>query len=523
MLVHTVPIRHKNHIIFHHNNQHYYANIDNETKLNVFNANLMNIFLEQYEENIGIVRYNDIVNISVLENHDTEITNLPTSLKMLTIMSSMCSYIEFNNCLDIEYISIVKSNISNFPYIRNCTKLKTLILNSSAIRSFNIDYELPDSLNEINLHQNLITNQDFPYDKLLKKLKNKTLKKINLSDNYLVYDHFPEELRIKCNLLRQSTYKFKTINFVNVANVNINNFVHNAMNVVNPANNTPTPNALLSGQNVHLSSINKSVSQSVEVIKNLVKKNKIKIDTLSIDSNSHISYISNILPFLNKKEKIDKNKTSNEIFNILFRNVMHILRNDFVLPTRNTITQLTYKQTFELVWSLLYFKYINNEINISDTADIIITNIKDAYNLCFTGKYNRLINSLVGIVDGVKVGFSESEELQLEFGKLFERLNKDDNDLSQIDVDYLSKKAESFNKAYCDAKEILNYTTDNNVKNAWLDAVLDLAPNPAKFKYKNTEYYKTWDYDVLDLRSKELVGYYDDKTTDVIFLDDISV
>lgn len=90
-------------------------------------------------------------------------------------------------------------------------------------------------------------------------------------------------------------------------------------------------------------------------------------------------------------------------------------------------------------------------------------------------------------------------------------------------MDYLSKKAESFNKAYCDAKEILNYTTDNNVKNAWLDAVLDLAPNPAKFKYKNTEYYKTWDYDVLDLRSKELVGYYDDKTTDVIFLDDISV
>ena len=74
-----------------------------------------------------------------------------------------------------------------------------------------------------NWRNNLITNKNFSYDKLLNKI---TTLKINLSDNHLNYDEFPEKLRLKCNLIRQNTYIHNKIDFGNVGNENIRAFVN---------------------------------------------------------------------------------------------------------------------------------------------------------------------------------------------------------------------------------------------------------------------------------------------------------
>lgn len=81
----------KNHIVFKHANICYSKNIAGDDVENIFNENLMNIFLEQFEENIGKVNYNDIVYISVISNKDNVIRNLPNNLSGLFVMSSTCT------------------------------------------------------------------------------------------------------------------------------------------------------------------------------------------------------------------------------------------------------------------------------------------------------------------------------------------------------------------------------------------------------------------------------------------------
>ena len=96
-LLHTVKKMTKNYIIFNYQNTEYYEPIDNDNKINIFNKNLMNIFLDQFTERIGRVTYDDIIVISVLENHDDIIKNLPNKLKHLIVMSTFCRSLELNN------------------------------------------------------------------------------------------------------------------------------------------------------------------------------------------------------------------------------------------------------------------------------------------------------------------------------------------------------------------------------------------------------------------------------------------
>lgn len=490
MLLKNVKNIHKNHIIFNHNGNEFYEKIDNDNKLNVFNANFMNIYLDQFTETIGTVTYNDIVQISVLENHDIEIKNLPHKLKSLNIMSSTCTKLELSTEVRNNIISITidKSNIRTFPDISNCINLQICKINHSAITEFNINYDLPDFLRELSLQCNLIRNQNFAYDKLLDKIQ--TLK-INLSDNYLKYDDFPEKLRIKCNLIRQETYIHNRISFENVANLNIRNFVYNA-----PNEDTKVIDPLFGGQNVHLSSVNKSVLNSVGLMKEFVNEHNIKITQLSKRVIS-----TRTLDLFDCSAKTDLS-TFHHYFQEDYE-LNRILLKDMEITTVNIITKMTYKATFELIWSIINFKHRLKQLNLDDAVERIKTEIKEGSILCFTGKYNRLVNSMVGIIEGVLVGFSKSEELQLEFGKLIERFNKD--------------KEYTFDKAYCDAKTILEFT-DKNTRQTWLDAIYDLKPDNKKITYNGQKYLKTWDDDVLEIYGKELIGYFEEEK--IIFLCD---
>ena len=493
-LLKNAKLTSKNYIIFVHQNNEYYQYINNDNKLNIFNKDLMNIFLDQFEETIGKVTYDDIVAISVLENRDIVIINLPKKLKYLFIMSSMCRSLELNNevCLNIEHINIDKSNISHFPDISQCIKLKTCNINHSAIDNLHLPYELPNSLVMLNLQGNLIKNDRFSYDKLLNKIENKTIYKVNLSDNYLKYDEFPEKLRVKCNLIRQNTYIHTPIVYENVANTNINYFIQNQIN-------TNDQSSLFSSQNVHLSSINQSVINSVNAIKEFI--NIHNIYPISIQVNAH-HYIPSVISILNSDQELfnyyyTNNKISNSSIDDLFK-----------LSTTHTITKLTCKSTFELIWSILCFKYRKNELNLNDIIDRLDSELIDGSKMCFTGKYNRLINSMVGIIEGVQVGFSKGEELQLEFGKLLKRFNDKNN------VSY------TFDKLICEAKELLQFEP-TKVKQVWMDAVNDLNPDPEFMIYNGSRYLKTWDYDVLDIESKELIGYYMENPEKIVYLSEL--
>ena len=485
MLLKNVKIQHKNHILFKCNNNIYYQEINNDNKLNLFNRNLINIFLNQFEDTLGIVTYDDIVQMSAIENHDTAIIDLPNNLCNLTIMSTMCSRIVFNDNVSssIENISIDKSNITQFPNIRNCRKLKTCKINHSAITDFSIDYDLPDSLFELNLQGNLIKNVNVPFS--YEKLDVKTLFKKNLSDNYLNYDLFPEKLRLKCNLIRQNTYKHNPINFINVRNENIHHFIDGLGQALNPESQ------FFGLQNVHLSSINKSILTSFNNMMEFINKNNIKLKDLKEDTTLEIifNYFNNTCV-----QKLKKNSA--------------FLAN-MALISIHSMTKKTFKETFIIIWSILCFKHEKGLIDLNDAINRIIIEVNDGKGMCFTGVYNRLLNSVVGIIEGVQVGLSEAEELQLEIGKIITNLN----DTSKPDY--------AFNNAICDAKQTLEFVKDVNVKNAWLDAIYDLKPDNEKINYNGTTYLRTWDHDILDLREKDIIGYYNETEQNILFINDL--
>ena len=494
MLLKNVKIQHKNHILFKCNNNIYYQEINNDNKLNLFNRNLINIFLNQFEDTLGIVTYDDIVQMSAIENHDTAIIDLPNNLCNLTIMSTMCSRIVFSDNVSssIENISIDKSNITQFPNIRNCRKLKTCKINHSAITDFSIDYDLPDSLFELNLQGNLIKNVNVPFS--YDKLDVKTLFKKNFSDNYLNYDLFPEKIRLKSNLVRQYTYKHNPINFINVRNENIHHFIGGLGLVVAPIQESP----FFGSQSVHLSSINKSILTSFNNMMEFIEKNNIKLKELN-----EYTILERIINLFNpQKERIINTSIQELKTNSAFVQNMAIL-------TTNSMTKKTYKETFIIIWSILCFKHEKETIDLNDAINRIIVELNDGKGMCFTGVYNRLINSVVGIIEGVQVGLSEAEELQLEIGKIITNLN------DTLKPDY------AFNNAICDAKQTLEFVKDVNVKNAWLDAIYDLKPDNEKINYKGTTYLRTWDHDILDLREKEIIGYYNEAEQNILFINDL--
>lgn len=551
MLLSTVRLIEKNHVIFEHQSNLYYCALNNDNKLRVFSPTYMNIMLEQFHDTIGPVTFHDIVQISVLENRNEEITVLPNKLRCLTILSTMCSRFELTGpvCDNIEEISIDKSNITVFPNIRNCKKLRVCRFNHSAIAAFHVDYPLPSTLKELNLQTNLIKNNlvdQFSYDKLYEPVvEKKTLPRVNLSDNYLTYDHFPEKLRMKCNLVRQGTYKHNRIHFANVGQVNVQNFMQNQHL------NTDPGFGFFSSQNVHLSSINSSVHESVKKLVEYKIANEIPVvcfpNFISVyeERKNHgsdesvfflLDYqrttekwyygLMNTYKWIELPTKVNQGMTDLELFVCFFQTLNHdlqtVLIKDFNLASVNSITKLSYKSTFELIWSIVCHLYrhppsllstteptATHFTNITDCFERFMIEIDDGKHVCFTGKYNRLLNTVVGIINGVRIGISEGEELQLEFSVLVKKIQAN-----------TGNEMYTFSMAYCEAQEILKTVESKDTRDTWMTAVLDLAPDPEPFIFEGKEYLRGWDDTIYDIYGKVETGYYMEESKEIHWLND---
>lgn len=494
----------KNHIYFKHNEIIYQKNLIGENILDVFNRNLMNTFLNQYE-NIGNITYDNIISIYVLENRNQIINDLPSNLMHLTIMSSTCNNLIIPNQTkqNIESIIINKSNISSFPNIDGCNNLKQLKITKSNIQSFNIDYNLSTKLLEFSLSGNNIKNTEeniFSYDKLLNILSLNKFMKFNFSDNYLQYDLFPDLLARRCNLIRQFTYKYHIISFRNVAEENIQNFL--AMQDEQPLTAT---SQILSSQSVHLTSINRSVVKSVETIVSYINSNNIPIFKLPdnfIDDNYTIEYIINYIVNIFNINNIISNNINKKMENMLYYFLNKYKTHDFIsclitslnIETKNSSTGYNYKETFELIFTVICNLIFENKFNKDDLLERLQIEINDSVGMCFTGKYNRLVNSLNGILDGVQIGISKNEEIQMEFESIIKKMNK--NGINRI----------TFNKAIEEACEILY---DSPEKNIWLNALYDYAPEPEQFEIM---YWRTWDDLLFNYDKDCIIGIVENDT-----------
>jgi hypothetical protein len=158
------------------------------------------------------------------------------------------------------------------------------------------------------------------------------------------------------------------------------------------------------GQSVHISSINKAICNSITIINELASKHP---------------QVENPLDYMIKPKNVLK-RVYDYIFSMYGNEITYT--NPSVLEWFNSteihsLHQITFAALFEKVVRII----IHHE-HKEGLIERLREELTEAMGLCFTGRMNRLVNSLSGIVEGIKVSFSIEEQIQLESQKIIERL-----------------------------------------------------------------------------------------------------
>ena len=433
---------------FTKNNQLYTDKLSGDNALNIFDEQLTNVYLDKYSEDINeVVTYNNIEVLYLLKNSDI-IQNLPHSLKYLHIKSATLQELPISDIVapNIEVIYIDFTNLNIFPDISKCVNLKELTINHSNLETLQISYLLPPKLQVLNVRYNNISNLDFTIFKTHPKLK------INLSYNNLTNETINNLLMVnnKADIKMQNKYKHNRINHTNYNNIEIQNFM-NAMNNNNNNNLTDTPisgNVLVANtQTVHLSSINKTIVTSFEVIENYIKTHKL---THNIKDKMLVNEITNIF----------KDNNLNDCSSFLLQKLSE--------NTKHSLIQKSYMELLSVIWNIIYTH--SQKTNLIERLN---SEMYDSVGKCFTGCVNRLINVLVGYIDGVIVSISLKEEIQMSIQRLIEKLNKQE-------ISYRQTKEEMvklLNQDYDIDKNDLNNFISDEYKDTWLYALQDYRPD----------------------------------------------
>jgi len=109
---------------------------------------------------------------------------------------------------------------------------------------------------------------------------------------------------------------------------------------------------------------------------------------------------------------------------------------------------ITYNDLLERIWQL-----IKNHSEKNNLIERLKTEMHDSYIHCFTGRINRLINSLSRFIEGVGITISEKEELQ--------------NEITIIKKFGEKKILKEMNGAF-NCRNL-----EENYKNAWIEALED--------------------------------------------------
>jgi hypothetical protein len=464
------------------NGRLYNDKLTGDNNLHIFNIPLTNVYLNKFEEEIQErVTFHEIVSLTLFKNGDMDIV-LPDNLKYLYMKSGILRTLNIsdNVAANIETIILDYTNLEVFPDISKCNKLRELTINHSNLSSLELNYTLPKSLQVLNLRYNNIRTIDTSIFTSHPNLK------INLSFNHLSETLIAAILLInpKAILQMQNSYKFNKINYNNYNAVEIQHFM-NGIRPVNPQINTennglPKQNVLTNNtQTVHLSSINTSIQKSFNSILQYIESHKLVVNN-NYDEVTH--------QFIWSLEKSVKHS------------IEDFFKTQILEVIKHSMLDITYMQLFCIVWSI-----VNKHEQRENLIERLYTEIKESIGFCFTGRMNRLINVLVGYIDGVVVSISLKEEVQMAIEKVMNRL------ISQK-IDYKTAKEEFIT--------ILNYNyevdTDdkNNIisqeyKDTWINALKDYRPDPIMCKFHDF---------VHPLKDAEINPYYYISYDDLIYI-----
>lgn len=491
MLAHTTSET-KNCIVFQHGNNLYIDNLTPDDASNALDRTLMNTYMLQYEDTLGIhVTFDNIVKIRSLENALRQITDLPRQLRELHVMNARCVAIEVPNYLfnQLEVLSIINSNLQQIPpEVVWCTRLRALTLSHAAIRNFNLEF-LPPALLQLNLSFNYIGQEPDSIFNYLICMTDNFMFRADFSYNHIATENLPSEFTRKHNLVIQKSYVHRAV--CRAADANIRQLVRQAGQVEQPVGPK-----ILGMQSVHLSSINKSVMESIKAIQS----------SLSTEQQEQL-----------KQSQRTKMEKEIEILELPYENHQELI--EWIhLSTVHSIVKLTYCDLLAMIWMIHDTSLLPNTTT-SDLQKRLKEEIIDSHKMCFTGRFNRLVNACVGIVKGVHVGLSINEEIQLTTKQIITKYNEpieSDEDENDVLKQFI-QKANAFQVAINEFDEMVERFTKEEQTEAnipsWKDALNDLSPTPFLF---NSLYLIEWDMKAFHKETGEHVGTFDTTSCTII-------
>lgn len=487
----------KNEILFY-NNENAYTKITMNDSREIFNRFSMQNTLDKLLalKNVSY-SYDDIIRIEVNNLSDLDyINDLPHNLQELIIIKSVLRNIIIpKECQNLHTIIINFSLLMNLPITEHLSNLIKFNINNSIIETISSDYVFPPNIKEINLSSNNLTNtiNDEFYNTIIDYElfeifpKNMTTK-INLYNNYLkidkyLYDRYKNinygKQKIKYHKNKKNNYyeeKYKQNDKQNdeennesnidikTKNINYDIYKKNAKVLMMDETYRQEINVINSSQNVHLTSICNSIDKNLNII--------IKL-TSNYDYNKKMDYINEFVKECKKKNYSNLNdlikkygyvkgiyfylKGYNDDYQKNIEMIDNTIFNSWIIcDTTYKQTKFTYSDIFARIWLLVKDhpdkKYFINNIKIE---------LNDSVGYCWMGRFNRLVNSLVGYIDNINVGISIKEQIEIEISKLIDKLNN-----KKINYEECKKE---FELLFSDE----NVKNDPDIKTEYIDAWMD--------------------------------------------------
>jgi hypothetical protein len=447
----------------------------------IFNREDMTNLIESIEGKI--YNYDDISIISVVNLMDIdEINVLPHNLTKLEIKHSTLTKLTIPlECKKLVTIDIRETNLTEMPEIYFLDNLKTIIIQKSFIDK--IPDRFPNSISSINLSENSLNQQNANITKFPKNVPIILLRNcyVNLDRNIPIFNEHilifggqrlvNDNAKITNYTIQYNEAKENIRNATNITKEPIikpyNNPEQYTFTIKQPLNRDYEPPTIRepakikeeqmfnSSQTVHISSICNSVTRSV------MKIIKLTDPIYKLSDEKQL-----IVELINEFYVPKSNGFFSKILNFLRSNHYMIVWVDqwSRIKDLHQKTKMTYGNLLARVWIL-----IKNHKQKQDFIENVKIELESSVGVCFTGRFNRLVNSLIGFVDGITVGISIKEQLQIEIGKIIAKLGKGEmsyNECKKTIADLFEDN---------DVKE--DQTITSYYKQSWIDALEDYNPD----------------------------------------------
>jgi hypothetical protein len=347
-------------------------------------------------------------------------------------------------------------NENNIIYLPNKIKyfnnLQHLYLN------YNKLYKMPNIRNLINLRDLDISNNNFKIiPKSIKYLIN--LNCFYLNDNKIKV--IPEEIFLNLKKLQIFIFNNNYIKFISNNISNLTNLVFLGM-----GNNqiTTIPNSIIYCRNLNQFNYQNNQIENISPIVTRFLNRMHNLDEIQVyndmqnihDHSIQETLFNSIVNIINQNYIINKTDIFNDIIKdtILTEKTKQLLLDYCENNQVHSKTQLTFEELLCNVWILINSLDTKNEIK-----SILNTEINDSFCMCFTGRISRLVNSLNGFTDLVKINISDNQQISNIIILIKEKLKSENN--------YTLEKHKELA-----IKELKAYNYSDDIINEWISYII---------------------------------------------------